>query len=56
MHDAVNKVLAEPDVATKLGQQGLEVRTLTRQQFADIVHDDVSKWAKIIGTLGIKSK
>jgi len=56
MHDAVNKVLADPDVAGKLGQQGLEVRTLTRQQFADIVHGDVAKWSKIIGTLGIKGK
>jgi tripartite-type tricarboxylate transporter receptor subunit TctC len=56
MHDAVNKVLAEPDVATKLGQQGLEVRTLTRQEFTDMVHGDVAKWAKIIGTLGIKGK
>jgi len=56
MHDAVNRMLADPDVAAKLGQQGLEVRILTRKQFAELVHDDVAKWAKIIGTLGIKGK
>jgi tripartite-type tricarboxylate transporter receptor subunit TctC len=56
MHDAVNRVLAEPEVAGKLAQQGLEVRPLSRQQFTEIVHADVAKWAKIIGTLGIKGK
>jgi tripartite-type tricarboxylate transporter receptor subunit TctC len=56
MHDAINKVLREPEVAGKLGQQGLEVHAITRQAFTDMVHGDIAKWAKIIGTLGIKGK
>ena len=55
MHDTINEILADPEISRKLGQQGLEVQRLTRQQFTDIVHGDVSKWAKIIKTLGIKT-
>ncbi|MDQ2916900.1 MAG: tripartite tricarboxylate transporter substrate binding protein [Casimicrobiaceae bacterium] len=55
LHDTINEILADPEISRKLGQQGLEVQRLTRQQFTDIVHGDVSKWAKIIKTLGIKT-
>src|SRR4029077_72648 len=48
LHNAINEVLADPDVSRRLGEQGLEVKRLTRQQFADIVRGDVSKWANII--------
>lgn len=54
MHDAINKVLADPEIAGKLGQQGLEVQPMTREQFVDIVNADLPKWAKVIKTLGIK--
>lgn len=54
VHDSINKVLADPEVSSKLGQQGLEVQPMTREQFVDIVHSDLSKWAKVIKALGIK--
>lgn len=55
MHDAVNKVLSDPEIATKLGQQGLEVQVLSRAQFTDIVRGDITKWSGLIKNLGIKA-
>ena len=54
LHAAVYKVLTDPEVAAKLGQQGLEVQPLSRERFAGIVNDDVIAWGKIIRTLGLK--
>jgi tripartite-type tricarboxylate transporter receptor subunit TctC len=56
MHDAINKALADPDVAGKLGREGLDVKPMPRQQFVEIVHTDVQKWSGIIKSLGIKGK
>jgi tripartite-type tricarboxylate transporter receptor subunit TctC len=56
MHDAIVRVLADPEIAKRLGQQGLEVKVMSRQEFADIVHADVVKWGEIIKSLGIKGK
>jgi tripartite-type tricarboxylate transporter receptor subunit TctC len=55
LHAAVNKVLIDPEVVSKLGQQGLEVRAMTREQFGEIVTSDIEKWSKTIKKLGIKS-
>lgn len=54
LHAAVNKVLNDPDVASKLGQQGLDVHAMSREQFADIVAADIAKWGATIKTLGLK--
>lgn len=54
LHAAINKVLSDPEIVAKLGQQGLEVQTMTREQFGDIIRSDVAKWGKIIRTLGLK--
>ena len=56
LHDAFNKVLADPEVRSKLGNEGLEVQPLTREQFVEIVHSDLSKWAQVIKNLGIKGQ
>lgn len=55
LHDAVNKVLKDPEIASKLAQQGLEVRAMTREQFGQLVTNDIAKWGKTIKTLGIKA-
>jgi len=54
LHEAVNKVLADPEVVSKLGHQGLEVQPMTREQFAGVVTGDIAKWGKIIKSLSIK--
>lgn len=54
LHEAVNKVLADPEVVAKLGRQGLEVHSMTRAQFSEVVVGDIAKWGKIIKSLSIK--
>ena len=56
LHGAVNLALADPDIVGKLGQQGLEVQAMTREQFADIVTRDIAAWGKTIKTLGIRGE
>ncbi|HSI57758.1 MAG TPA: tripartite tricarboxylate transporter substrate binding protein [Ideonella sp.] len=56
LHAAVNKVLADPEVANKLGQQGLEVKALSRAQFGEMVTVDIAQWGKTIRALGIKGE
>jgi len=54
LHTAINKVLTDPEIISKLGQQGLEVQALSREQFGQIVTSDIAKWGKIIKKLDIK--
>jgi len=54
LHDAINAVLEDAAIAQKLAHEGLDVRPMSRQQFADIVQADVTKWAAVIKSLGIK--
>ena len=55
LHDAINAVIEDPAVAQKLAHEGLDTRPMSRQEFTDIVHGDVVKWAGVIKTLGIKT-
>ncbi|HEY4374107.1 MAG TPA: tripartite tricarboxylate transporter substrate binding protein [Burkholderiales bacterium] len=54
LHDSINKILSNPAVASKLGQQGIEVQPESRQQFAQTVDADIVKWGKIIKGLDLK--
>lgn len=54
LHTAINKVLSEPEIISKLGQQGLEVQAMSREQFGQIVISDTAKWGGIIKKLDIK--
>jgi tripartite-type tricarboxylate transporter receptor subunit TctC len=54
LHTAINKVLSDPEIISKLGQQGLEVQALSREQFGQIVTSDIAKWGVIIKKLDIK--
>jgi len=54
IHAAFNKVIQEPDIAEKLGKQGLEVKPMSREAFAAIVRDDLPRWGQVIRKLGIK--
>jgi tripartite-type tricarboxylate transporter receptor subunit TctC len=56
LHTAINNVLSDPEVVKTLGQEGLEVQTMSREQFAGIVTADIAQWGKTIRTLGIKGK
>ena len=54
LHTAINKVLTNPEIVSKLGKHGLEVQVMSREQFGQIVTSDIAKWGRIIKKLDIK--
>ena len=56
LNSAVNKALADAGVREKLAQQGLEVQSMTSDQFIGIVRADVARWGKIIRELGVRGE
>jgi tripartite-type tricarboxylate transporter receptor subunit TctC len=56
LSSAVNRALADAGVREKLAQQGLEVQSMTSDQFAGIVRADVARWGKIIRELGVRGE
>jgi tripartite-type tricarboxylate transporter receptor subunit TctC len=56
LHDEVNKVLAGANIVTQLGQQGLEVHPMSREQFAAIVAHDIVAWSRTIKKLGLRGE
>ena len=54
IHDAMNAVLATPQVAETLVAQGMEVRKGTAAQMAELMRRDGKRWADLIRTAGIK--
>ncbi|SMC77394.1 tripartite tricarboxylate transporter substrate binding protein [Polynucleobacter kasalickyi] len=55
IHKAINESLKDPENQTKLLAQGLEVKPMSRAQFADQVELDLVKWDKLIRKLEIKA-
>jgi tripartite-type tricarboxylate transporter receptor subunit TctC len=56
LNSAVNRALADAGVREKLAQQGLEVQSMTSDEFAGIVRADVARWGKIIRELGVRGE
>jgi len=54
LHDAVVKVLNDPDMTRHLADQGAEVVGSTPEEFATFIRDDTRKWAEIVKETGIK--
>jgi len=54
IHDAVVKVLNEPEMKQRLADQGAEVVANTPEEFAVFIREDTAKWAQIVKTSGIK--
>ena len=55
MNDEINAALKQPDVATKLAAQGIEVRTGTPQTAQAFVDGQIDIWAKVVKDNGIKA-
>jgi len=55
IHKAINEAIKDPENQTKLLAQGLEIKPMSRAQFADIVELDLVKWDKLIRQLNIKA-
>ena len=56
LNSAVSRALADAGVREKLAQQGLEVQSMTSEQFAGILRTDVARWGKIIRELGVRGE
>jgi tripartite-type tricarboxylate transporter receptor subunit TctC len=55
LNQASNRILREPAVREQFARQGLEVQTMTSDQFAAILRSDVGKWGKIIRDVGVRA-
>ncbi len=44
----LNKVLKDPELRKKLGDQGADVAGSTPEQFATLIRDDMARWGKIV--------
>jgi tripartite-type tricarboxylate transporter receptor subunit TctC len=54
IHDETTKLLAQPDVRSKLEGLGLQLVGNTPAEFLQIVKDETPMWAKVIKEAGIK--
>ena len=54
MNGEVQAVLAQPDVRTRLSDLGYEPVGTSSAQFAAFIRSELSKWAKVIKSAGIK--
>lgn len=51
----IRAILETPDVRERLLAAGLEPSPTTPEEFAEIIRNDVAKWARVIKAAGIKS-
>jgi tripartite-type tricarboxylate transporter receptor subunit TctC len=54
LNKALNAVLSDPDVKTRLAAVGAEPMPMTAVEFGTFVADETEKWAKVIRTANIK--
>ena len=52
LHTALAKVLKQPDVQKKIGEQGGEVVVDTPEQFAAFIKTETAKWGKVVKESG----
>jgi len=52
LQDAMKKVLAAPDTQEKLQAQGVELAKATPAQFAALLQEDITRWARIVKESG----
>ena len=50
----VVKALGAPDVIDSLGKMGLEPYPTTTEQYAALIAEDLTKWKRLVGQIGIK--
>ncbi len=55
LNQLVNAIIREPAIRDQFARQGLEVQTLTSEQFGEILRSDVAKWGKIIRDAGVRA-
>jgi tripartite-type tricarboxylate transporter receptor subunit TctC len=56
INQEVRRVMAQPEVVTRLAGQGIDVLVSTPEQMRQRASDDLKRWSAIIKTAGIKSE
>jgi tripartite-type tricarboxylate transporter receptor subunit TctC len=52
----INKILQQPDIKTRLENDGVEVRILSIDQFSGFVNGEINKYQEIINAADIKAE
>ena len=55
MNEALNAVLRQPDVATRLAGQGIEVRGGTAEAARTFIDGQIDTWARVVREHDIKA-
>jgi tripartite-type tricarboxylate transporter receptor subunit TctC len=55
-HEALVKVLAQPDVKSRLQAQGVDIVGAAPREFARIIREEVDKWSKLVKRAGIAAE
>jgi tripartite-type tricarboxylate transporter receptor subunit TctC len=53
INEAVHKVLAEPDVKSRLMAQGFDVTPSTPEEFGETVRAEIEKWKDVVKDAGL---
>ena len=53
LHAETVKVLALPDVKSRLDSAGMVAESSSPEQLGKIIHDEIAKWAKVVRSLGL---
>jgi len=56
LNSAINQILLEPDIKTRLQNDGAEVSALSIDQFAAFVRAEIAKYQGIIAAADIKAE
>jgi tripartite-type tricarboxylate transporter receptor subunit TctC len=54
LNTTINQILLEPEMKTRLQNDGAEVSALSMDEFAGFVHAEISKYQSIIAAADIK--
>ena len=55
-HEALVKVMAQPDMKSRLLAQGVDIVGAGQREFDKIIHEEVAKWAKLVKRAGITAE
>ena len=56
LNTEINKVLKDPDIQKRFGEQGLETTIMTPQELKRYAETDVSRWTRLIKAANIKAQ
>lgn len=56
LNDAIGKALAQPDVQTRFSSFGVVATHSTPKRLADLIADEVPRWAQVVRDAGIKGE